>query len=200
MRRNGKAYTRRDLRDPRRKSQSAEAQMLRFAFAGVASLALHVLLLAAAQRMPGSLSPVETSEPIVAHLAGRSRTDDLLKNTLPPAVEPAPRRIEPPRSAPTRMKPPQSTPRPPPPAQSEAQRRVDEHLFYPPEALARGLQGEAVVKVRFDASGEVLTVSLLGSSGHLLLDEAAVRAVYAIERLPAAAGRDLVLPVRFRIE
>lgn len=72
-------------------------------------------------------------------------------------------------------------------------------LFYPEEAIARGLQGEALVLLILDESGNVVAVRLERSSGHAILDEAALRAVRSLRSLPAAAPREAELPVRFRL-
>lgn len=72
-------------------------------------------------------------------------------------------------------------------------------LFYPEEAIARGLQGEALVLLILDESGNVVAARLERSSGHAILDEAALRAVRSLRSLPAAAPREAELPVRFRL-
>lgn len=71
--------------------------------------------------------------------------------------------------------------------------------FYPPEAIARGLEGEALVLMVLAAEGQVAAARLEQSSGHALLDEAALRAVRALRSLPADAPREALLPVRFRL-
>lgn len=84
-------------------------------------------------------------------------------------------------------------------APASLQARVAQALFYPPEAVARGLEGEVVVAVEVDASGRIVDASVVAGSGHALLDEAALRAVQRVGRLPGAARRFL-LPVRFRLD
>ena len=63
---------------------------------------------------------------------------------------------------------------------SEAARSAGEQmareLLYPPEAIERGLQGEALVLLFLDESGNAIAARLEASSGHALLDDAAVRA------------------------
>ncbi len=71
--------------------------------------------------------------------------------------------------------------------------------FYPAEAIARGLEGEALVLVMLDASGEVSAARLESSSGHKILDGAALQAVRSLHSIPADAPRELLLPVRFRL-
>ena len=72
-------------------------------------------------------------------------------------------------------------------------------LPYPPEAIERGLQGEALVLLFLDASGNAIAARLEASSGHALLDDAAVRAARTLRSLPDSAPREVLLPVRFRL-
>ena len=85
----------------------------------------------------------------------------------------------------------------------EAARRANAHmareLFYPPEAIARGLEGQALVLLFLDASGNAIAARLETSSGHALLDDAAVRAARTLRALPDSAPREALLPVRFRL-
>ena len=80
-----------------------------------------------------------------------------------------------------------------------AMEQLKRELPYPPEAIARGLEGEAVVLLFLDASGNALAARLEASSGHAMLDEAAVRAVRTLRSLPDSAPREVLLPVRFRL-
>lgn len=85
----------------------------------------------------------------------------------------------------------------------EAARRASEQmtreLLYPPEAIERGLQGEALVLLFLDESGNAIAARLESSSGHALLDDAAVRAARTLRSLPQGAPREALLPVRFRL-
>jgi periplasmic protein TonB len=72
-------------------------------------------------------------------------------------------------------------------------------LYYPAEAIARGLQGEVLVLMILDETGQVSAARIEQSSGHTLLDEAALRAVRSLHSLPADAPREAVLPVRFSL-
>lgn len=79
-------------------------------------------------------------------------------------------------------------------------KRLSQSLFYPPEALAQGLEGEVVLLLETGEGGRIETASVAGSSGHDILDEAALRAVRRMGSLgPAAAGKAILFPVRFRI-
>jgi len=72
-------------------------------------------------------------------------------------------------------------------------------LLYPPEAIERGLQGEALVLLFLDESGNAVAARLEASSGYALLDDAAVRAARTLRALPSGAPREALLPVRFRL-
>lgn len=84
-------------------------------------------------------------------------------------------------------------------ARRAAAEQISRELLYPPEAIARGLEGEALVLLFLDAAGNVIASRLEASSGHALLDEAALRAARTLRALPDGAPREAVLPVRFRL-
>ena len=56
------------------------------------------------------------------------------------------------------------------------------------------------VLVVLDAGGNVEDVRLIASSGHAILDNAAVKAAWAMGRLPGATVRQMILPVSFRLQ
>jgi protein TonB len=91
----------------------------------------------------------------------------------------------------------------PPRLEGEAALRATEQLRrelpYPAEAIERGLQGEALVLLFLDASGNAIAARLESSSGHALLDDAAVRAARSLRSLPDSAPREALVPVRFRL-
>lgn len=72
-------------------------------------------------------------------------------------------------------------------------------LCYPAAAIRGGLQGEVSVLVILDGTGLVSASRIEASSGHALLDEAALCAVRRLRPLPDDAPREFVLPVRFVI-
>ncbi|OHC69007.1 MAG: hypothetical protein A2045_14225 [Rhodocyclales bacterium GWA2_65_20] len=80
-----------------------------------------------------------------------------------------------------------------------ASRQIAKHLFYPPEAIARGLEGEAQIMLFLDEAGNAIAARLERSSGHAILDEAAVIAARSVRSLPDVAPREVLLPVRFRL-
>lgn len=81
--------------------------------------------------------------------------------------------------------------------QLEKQQRRGE--FYPPEAIAQGLEGEVLVLMVLNENGQVVAARVEQSSGHRLLDDAALRAIRALSSLPADTPQNVVLPVRFRL-
>lgn len=81
-----------------------------------------------------------------------------------------------------------------------ASRQVARRLLYPEEAVVRGLEGEAQVMLFLDAGGNAVAARLEKSSGHPILDEAAVAAARGVRGLPEGGDREVLLPVRFRLD
>ena len=81
-----------------------------------------------------------------------------------------------------------------------AQRKLASHLYYPPEAITRGLEGEVRLILKLAADGSVDDIHLAASSGHTILDNAAVKAAYAMGALTGVSSRELILPVIFRLQ
>ena len=131
------------------------------------------------------LPPVPEPEPV----------EPLLKNTLDEEETPERRLNEPPPS--------------PAPAKAQkravqrevqiAQRKLNEHLFYPPEAVARGLEGEVRLIIKVGADGSIDDVSVAASSGHSILDNAAIKAAYAMGK-PGGTSHELIVPVIFQLQ
>ena len=58
--------------------------------------------------------------------------------------------------------------------------RLDNAMrFYPPEAVARGIEGETILMLRYNPDGTLRDARVARSSGHAILDQAALRAVHA---------------------
>ncbi len=72
-------------------------------------------------------------------------------------------------------------------------------LFYPEAARRQGIEGEVLVLLLVDAAGAIAAARVEESSGHPLLDEAALRAVRQLRSLPADTPREMLLPVSFRL-
>ena len=75
---------------------------------------------------------------------------------------------------------------------------------YPPRARRRGWEGVAVVRVTVSADGSLIDVSLEESSGHALLNRAALSAVRRVSFTPGRVGpdhrtMDTVLRIVFRL-
>lgn len=85
-------------------------------------------------------------------------------------------------------------------AREQAQRQLNRHVFYPPEAVERELEGEVMLRLQLDASGRVTDAAVMAGSGHALLDRAALDAAYRIGRIDAGGARELRLPVVFRLD
>ncbi|MGE4170214.1 MAG: TonB family protein [Candidatus Margulisiibacteriota bacterium] len=76
---------------------------------------------------------------------------------------------------------------------------------YPAAARRRGLEGLVLLQVDVNTSGRATSVSLKKSSGHGILDEAAIRAVKTWIFKPAMRGRTPIdctvdVPIRFQLE
>ncbi len=75
---------------------------------------------------------------------------------------------------------------------------------YPVAAQKRGLEGKVVLKVHVLASGQPDSVTVAASSGHQILDEAALKAVLQWAFAPARRGQTAIdgwvhVPLNFRI-
>ena len=130
------------------------------------------------------------------------RAETLLKNTLDEEV--APKEVEPPPPPPP-PKPVEPAPKPVPKNTQKrdiqiAQRKLSEQQFYPPEAIARNIEGEVRLIIKLAENGSVDDVAIAASSGHAILDNAAIRAAYAMGSLTGVTSRELILPVVFRLE
>jgi protein TonB len=68
---------------------------------------------------------------------------------------------------------------------------------YPIEARQLREQGTVRLKVTIGKNGNVEQVQVLQTSGHHILDDAAVRAVQSWKAQPQYAGRTVVFPVHF---
>ena len=78
---------------------------------------------------------------------------------------------------------------------------------YPLAARRRHVQGVVILRMRLAADGRVLGVRLSRTSGHPILDEAAVASVSRVDLLPAPPPgvpwddqRELPVPIRFRLQ
>ena len=146
--------------------------------------------------LPPAPPPIEASlQPPAPHPARNN--EPLLKNTL--TDDPALVKAGPPAPPAVRTLPP--TARVVARRQIEAaQRKLSQHLYYPPAAIARGLEGEVRLLLTIADDGSITDVVVAASSGHALLDQAAVKAAYTMGRIDWANSREFILPVIFRLE
>ena len=88
---------------------------------------------------------------------------------------------------------------------SDLERAFALHFYYPRRAIKRGWQGEVKISLRIEANGHLTRVRILNSSGHKLLDNAAITSIHKVQILPTAIALldgqilDLVLPVEYRL-
>lgn len=79
------------------------------------------------------------------------------------------------------------------------------HFHYPLLARRKGLEGEVKVSLRIEPDGELSHIRLAQSSGHAVLDEAAIATLGKVSRLPQAvpwlkgAYFDMTLPIQYRL-
>ena len=79
---------------------------------------------------------------------------------------------------------------------------VNANKEYPYMALKRHLEGTTTITTTISASGAITNVSVSSSSGHSVLDEAAVAAAYAVGSYPNPTGKTVTVDtnVRFNIQ
>ena len=80
-----------------------------------------------------------------------------------------------------------------------AQAALSKHLFYPPQAVAMGLEGEVILLLSLAENGQLVSAAVARSSGHALLDQAALDAARNIGALPGNP-RQTLFPVSFRLQ
>ena len=155
------------------------------------SVALHLLVLALtapapARRAEASLTPAQLE--VLLKPAPPVPQDPLLKDTLAKTTA-----LE--RPNPAKADDPLAQRR----AAARAQRRLAEHVFYPQEAIDRGLEGDVRLLVTLDGDGRITDVQIAASSGHVVLDQAALQAARSLGALPGTGRSEIFLPVRFQL-
>ena len=159
-------------------------------------------VLPAITRAPDPALKVRLVEPVSVPVAAPQpellMQEDTPRKAITPRLQKSPPRLA--------RAPETSRPAPPAGAQAlagEAARKATEQiakeLFYPAEAIERGLEGEALVLLFLDESGNAIAARIEASSGHAILDVAALRAARTLKSLPSSAPREALLPVRFRL-
>jgi len=139
--------------------------------------------------------PVPPRKPALAHAPNQH---PLSRSPAPTAVPPATASEE------LAMRPPGAGPAATPPRPTTAF-GTNAKPDYPAEAQRRGWQGRVVLRVEVSPAGSPLSVDVRVSSGHELLDQAALRAVRRWRFVPATQGDTPVagtvdVPVQFRLE
>ena len=81
-----------------------------------------------------------------------------------------------------------------------AQKKLSKTQFYPPQAVEQGIEGDVRLILKLSPDGSVDDVGIAASSGHPILDNAAVKAAYAMGKLTGVTSRELILPVIFRLQ
>lgn len=82
---------------------------------------------------------------------------------------------------------------------------LGKHFHYPLVARRKGLAGEVKLRLRIEPDGELTHIRVQESSGHAMLDEAAIATLNKVARLPQAAQWlkgayfDVTLPVEYRL-
>ncbi len=195
-------------------SQGHKILAMRLYLTLLTSLALHALLVFAVH-WPSARAP-ETMERIDVRLMQVETPPELpveepvSETTIAPepALPPAP---APPPPPPRAQSPAPVPPPPPPSAVAPAPKKLDgnalrraqsvlsQHLSYPPEAVERGLEGEVLVLLTLDEQSRVIKAELARSSGHPLLDQAALVAARRLGALPGNP-RQTLLPVSFQLQ
>lgn len=170
----------------------------RLCLALACSLLLHALpFLAGLQPHPKAAAA--PNRPLEARLLPPPPAPPPLVLPEPPKPAPAPAARKPPQPAKARPRPRETAQAIAGAAREQAMQQLARQLLYPEEAIARGLEGEAVVFLVLNEAGDVVAARIEQSSGHRILDDAALRAVRSLKSLPAETPREVVLPVRFRL-
>lgn len=177
----------------------------RLAYTLTLSVSLHAAILLAGSTVEREAPPAPAPLEIRLRLPPVP-AEALLKNTLaaderrtrdrPTPVE----RSEPlPKTQSALQKSTQPAPASPARELRAAQKKLAQHQYYPPEAIAAGIEGEVHLLISLAADGSVDNVEIAAGSGHPVLDKAAVRAAWAMGSLPGASRRELILPVVFSL-
>ena len=84
---------------------------------------------------------------------------------------------------------------------------VQKFKVYPAKAKKKGMVGETAVHIRIDRQGNILYYALERSTGHTLLDHAAIDMIRRADPVPAVPGDypagdvlEFLIPVSFRLE
>lgn len=86
-------------------------------------------------------------------------------------------------------------------------RWIQQYKTYPDEARQKGLQGEAIVRIRIDRQGNIRYFVLQKETGHVILDRAVITMLKRAnpvppvpENYPAGALLEFLVPVSFKLQ
>ena len=80
---------------------------------------------------------------------------------------------------------------------------ISANYSYPRSAQLRGEQGKARIKINISATGKIVSVELIQSTGSAILDREAVRIpmkVGSFPAPPAGSNGELIFPISWRID
>ncbi len=173
------------------------------------SLGLHSALLTLSAPLPKTSAkppPIEVELPLPDTDLNKAPSpteplpDQLSSEPPPPPELPPKQSVQPSTQAqPAPQSPAKPVPRTPRAVVQQAQAQLMKQLLYPPEAIKQGLEGEVVLLLSLDAEGAITNIVVARSSGHALLDSAAMSAARGLGKL-RADNRQLLLPVEFALE
>lgn len=186
---------------------------------GGESGALQVALLTPQADAPAITAPAAVSNPAAPRHARRAAPTEPMRDAEAPeknrnqpesdppsdAYRPAPSVPAAVASTPADDRAIAARPEPPVPDAQSLRHRLDlafgEHFAYPALARRRGWEGQVVLTLQFGTGGRLERVQVESSSGHDVLDDAALESARRIGRIPelAAAGATLRLPVDYRL-
>ncbi|HED15681.1 MAG TPA: energy transducer TonB [Gammaproteobacteria bacterium] len=156
------------------------------------------------KKKPDQLLQQEASENIIS----RPTTAARLSSAKPVARQP---QQLPDETLPSAIKqPPETTPQPAVPVYSQLQAALQSRLrfnrHYPRSAIRRGWEGRVDLAVQIDTQGQIGIIRILRSSGHNLLDQAAIQSIEGLARLPEAdilldqQAIEITIPVIYKLE
>jgi len=80
-----------------------------------------------------------------------------------------------------------------------ARKKLSEYVYYPAEASLRGIEGTVGLLIILSADGSVEDVQIFASSGYPILDNAAAKGVWAMQKLPGVKAREIPVSYTFRL-
>jgi protein TonB len=179
---------------------------LRLFLAFIASTLIHAAILGAGMFVAmrhhahrQDAAGIDSTSAMIEATLRAPAVEPLLKDTLSaatPLTEPDS------AAAPAALKTTADTPRQAARAEARlaAQQKLSEHLYYPLAAITGGMEGEVRLLLTLATDGTVLDAQVARSSGHPVLDEAAVRAAFAMGSLSGMDKKEIILPVVFRLQ